>query len=248
MTRDPEFCPLCEQRHEPGTPCRTAARPVLLDLFCCQGGAATGYHRAGFDVIGVDIAPQPRYPFQFVQANALEALESWNLSAFAAIHASPPCHDHSALSRVAGKDGSAWLLQATRERLERSGRPWVIENVPGAPMRTDYRLCGCQFGLRTTWPGKGTVGLRRERWFETSWHGFGLMPPHRHDVLSVPVYGDGVAGNRVKLRGKGAARAAREVMGIDWMNRKGLDQAIPPAYTEHIGRQLIDHLAAVARG
>ena len=211
------------------------ARPKLLDLFCGAGGAAMGYHRAGFDVVGVDIRPQPRYPFRFVQADAM----TYPLEGFDAIHASPPCHDHSALSRVVGVDGSGWMLAETRRRLERWGGLWIIENVAGAPMRADYRLCGCMFRLRTIWPGKGEVGLRRDRWFETSWRGFDLLPSHCHDVLSVPVYGDGVVGNRAALRGRGAAQAARDVMGIDWMTRKELDQAIPPAYTEYIGGQLM---------
>lgn len=201
-----------------------------------------GYHRAGFDVTGVDIAPQPRYPFEFRQADAM----LYPLEGFDVVHASPPCHDHSRLAAVTGKDGSGWLLAETRRLLERTDLPWIIENVPGAEMRADYRLCGCMFDTRVIWPGKGVVQLRRERWFETSWRGFDLMPGHRHDVLSVPVFGNGVAGNRTKLRGKGAAKAARDVMGIDWMTRGELDQAIPPAFTEYIGRQLLEALGAAA--
>ena len=142
------------------------SRPRLLDLFCGAGGAAMGYHRAGFDVVGVDINPQPNYPFEFVQADAMEFLKNrgrgwWSMKRFDAIHASPPCQDHMRGGQHP-PHGTGWMLNACRRMLTDHGIPWVIENVPGAPMRADYRLCGCQFGLR----------LRRERWFETSWQGF----------------------------------------------------------------------------
>ena len=114
--------------------------PRLLDLFCGAGGAAMGYHRAGFEVVGVDIAPQPHYPFKFLEGDALDTLRWWMTSSihdFDAIHASPPCHDHSTLSALHGKDKTGALLGATRSLLEQTGLPWVIENVPGAPMRAD---------------------------------------------------------------------------------------------------------------
>ncbi len=119
-------------------------KPRLLDLFCCAGGSAVGYHRAGFDVVGVDIEPQPRYPFEFVQQDALEALRAtrdWRAAGFHAIHASPPCQDH--MKTPHPKHGTGWLLDATRQALKQTGLPWVIENVDGAEMRADYRICGC---------------------------------------------------------------------------------------------------------
>ena len=130
-------------------------RPRLLDLFSGAGGAAVGYHRAGFDVVGVDIEPQPHYPFEFHQADAM----TFPSSGFDAIHASPPCQAFSIAAKYKGTAGRHKdLLTPTRTRLQAAGLPWVIENVPGAPMRADYLLCGCMFGL----PGcGGNAGSRR---------------------------------------------------------------------------------------
>jgi DNA (cytosine-5)-methyltransferase 1 len=222
-------------------------RPLLLDLFCGAGGAATGYHRAGFEVVGVDIKPQPRYPFQFVQADAITLLDELiedrplvlyfddEIFPVDAIHASPPCQDHMR-SPTHNQDahGTGWMLAATRDRLAQSGVPWVIENVPGAPIRPDYMLCGCMFP---------ELRVRSERLFETSWHAFELVPAHDHsrEVL-----------NRFRtmhgpyFRRNGHVPTRREVamaMGIDWMSGSEHQQAIPPAYTERIGLQLLEHLA-----
>lgn len=204
-------------------------RPLLLDLFCGAGGAAMGYHRAGFDVTGIDIKQYDAYPFSMVQADALEFLASTDLTAFAAIHASPPCLAYSVCTATHAKVRHPDLLGPTRAALQATGLPWVIENVPGAPMRADYRLCGCIFDLPR---------LKRDRWFETSWHGFDLRPPcrlHRNTVVVT----DG---------GRGASHAEqRAAMGIDWITRRSeIALAIPPAYTEYIGRQLLEHLAEVA--
>lgn len=219
-----------------------ATRPLLLDLFCGAGGAAVGYHRAGFDVIGVDINPQPHYPgdFVFVQTDALRFLERMSQGtteyAVAAIHASPPCQDHSVLSARWGASGTGWLLTAAREALTETGLPWVIENVPGADMRADYKLCGCMFGL---------PGLRRERWFETSWGGFDLRSPCSHSDHTVTVAGHpGGVSTRDGARGFGDTAVWKQAMGIDWMTAKEIAQAIPPAYTEYIGAQLIDAVRA----
>ena len=211
------------------------SRPELLDLFSGEGGCSVGYDRAGFKVTGVDIEPRPRYPFEFHQADALEVLRTWDLSRFAAIHASPPCHDH--VRTYVAKDGTGRLLADTRELLERAGLPWVIENVPGAPMRADYKLCGCMFGLPK---------LTRERWFETSWQGFEMRPPCHHPEPSVTAAGTGIPSHSWyygKVDGYEYHRLMREAMGIGWMTRAGLVQAIPPAYTEHIGRQLLERLS-----
>src|SRR6516225_5115116 len=127
-------------------------RPRLLDLFCGAGGAAMGYHRAGFDVTGVDITDQPRYPFEFIQADAM----TFALDGFDAIHASPPCQDHSALSAAAGKHGTGWMLPATLARLAQAGVPWIVENVAGAGdvMAGSVVLCGTEFGLSATVAGR----------------------------------------------------------------------------------------------
>ena len=146
------------------------SRPRLLDLFSGAGGAAVGYHRAGFEVVGVDLVAQPHYPFEFIQepyeAALFNLMNNWPEGTFDAIHASPPCQAYSVATQSQRNLGKEYpdLLAQTRVLLERTGLPWVIENVPGAPMRADYKLCGCQFGLE----------LRRVRLFETSWHGFAM--------------------------------------------------------------------------
>jgi DNA (cytosine-5)-methyltransferase 1 len=191
-----------------------------------------GYHRAGFDVVGVDNRPQPRYPFEFVQADAM----TFPLDGFDAVHASPPCKSHSILARnlgIAGRHPDQ--LTPARARLVATGLPWVIENVPGAPMRADFKLCGCLFGLRTS-----ERQLVRERWFETSWHGFEMRPPCHHALAAVTVTGGGAVHGHATRSADLATR--REAMGINWMNRDELSQAIPPAYTEYVGAQLLEHL------
>ena len=217
-------------------------RPRLLDLFCGAGGAAVGYHRAGFDVTGVDIRPQPRYPFEFWRNDALDVLDNIIKAplshSFDAIHASPPCQDHMRHPGVRFEShGTAWLLPGTREQLKAARLPWVIENVPGAPMRADLKLCGCMFGL---------PHLKRERWFETSWHAFDLQQPCDHRDGTMPVTGKS-PGSRTEKRvfGRWPSRQDwQRAMGIDWMSTLELAQAIPPAYTEHVGRALLEHLAS----
>ncbi|MEY9913302.1 DNA (cytosine-5)-methyltransferase 1 [Catenulispora sp. MAP12-49] len=213
-------------------------RPRLLDLFSCAGGAAMGYHRAGFEVIGVDIAPQPRYPFEHHQADALEFLAGhWR--EFDAIHASPPCHDHTSLTSVAGMDGTGWLLEATRDALSGIGRPWVIENVPGAEMRVDLMLCGSMFGLRTY----------RHRWFE---FGDPMLPPtlaHPRHVAKTSTKRRRTcweAGMNISVTGDIGRTIGSLALGIDWMNGNELSQAIPPAYTEHVGEHLLAQVAEMA--
>ncbi len=209
--------------------------PRLLDLYCGAGGASTGYHRAGFEVTGVDIRPQPRYPFTFHQGDALEFLTAHGHE-FDAINAGPPCQDHSRLRALSGDHGTGWLLAATRAALSASGVAWVIENVPGAPMRADLRLCGCLFAL---------PGLRRERWFETSWRAFELRSPCSHTGPTVTVAGHpGGTSTRDGRSGYADTAAWRTAMGIDWMTAKELAQAIPPAYTHHLGAHLLDHLTS----
>lgn len=222
-------------------------RPRLLDLFCGDGGAGMGYHLAGFDVVGVDIEPHPLYPFEFHQADALTV----DLEGFDAIHASPPCQGYSRMRHLpwlAGKDYPL-LIDPIRERLQLAGVPWIIENVEDSPLNRasdlfgahGVLLCGTMFGLL----------IYRHRPFETSFpvaqpaHG-----PHREaisagrmlgDRCRVPVHrgitawqaGGGVGGHMAD------ARKVGESMGIDWMKAAGMSQAIPPAYTRHIGTELL---------
>lgn len=213
-------------------------RPLLLDLFCGAGGAGMGYHRAGFDVIGVDLKPQKNYPFRFEQADALDYLREE--IAFAgrkadAIHASPPCQAYTQAALSQRNAGKVYpdLLAPTRDLLVESGLPWVIENVPGAPMRGDVVICGCRVGL----------ALRRRRLFETSWQQHDVRPACVHNGPVVSVVGHGTPSwVRKQLGYNPTIHDYRAAMGIDWMNRNELSQAIPPAYTEYVGRLLLAHL------
>lgn len=222
----------------------------LLDLFCCAGGAAMGYHRAGFtEIVGVDNRPQPRYPFQFVQADALEYLarliKSGEVEEFDLIHASPPCQAYTGmrnitLSRFGSVPEHPDLIDPVRRLLQESGRPYVIENVQCSPVDTHIIICGAAVGL---------PGLSRHRHFESNVLLWG--PPkcaRRQNKLTIGVYGSRPDGRRVSQKvGKFGRVAnsideAREIMGIDWMEWDEIREAIPPAYTEWIGRQMICQL------
>jgi DNA (cytosine-5)-methyltransferase 1 len=240
----------------PGPQHDSGDRPKLLDLFCCQGGAAKGYHDAGFEVIGVDIEPQPRYPFEFHQADAMQVLsyvtdqaEPWpGAPRFDAIHASPPCQDHSPTRDFGGDHGTGWLLTATLERLAESPVPWVVENVMGAPLPhqddlfgcSGLTLCGCMFlGLRGL--------LYEDRLFETS---FGIPQPAHvlHRWPQTKMGRQPRPGECMQLTGHFTdAMEGRRRMGAPWMNRDGLAQAIPPAYTRYVGERILSHLEARER-
>lgn len=205
-------------------------RPRLLDMFCGGGGAAMGYHRAGFDVVGVDIKPQPDYPFTFFRGNAL----LFPLDGFDVIHASPPCQTHSRtanLARGQGKQASTIdLIPPTRELLIASGKPYVIENVEGSPLRSPLMLCGSMFDL----------GVKRHRLFESNVALFSKGPcDHKGQGRPVGVYGS--PNDDIPRGGRtGSLEEAREAMGIDWLPWSRLKEAIPPAYTEWIGAQMLD--------
>lgn len=224
--------------------------PRLLDLFCGAGGCSVGYRRAGFEVVGVDLAPQPRYPFEFHRGDAMEFLAAHGRE-FDAIHASPPCQAYSSLGsirRFSTKE-HPMLVGPTLELLETVERPYIVENVPGAGLPTHVILCGSMFGLGA-WCDGTFHQLRRHREFACSWY-FLMGLSCRHAGRPVGVYGNGGAHPRVKVSGRpgingfsGTAAERRTAMGIDWMDRYELSQAIPPAYTEWLGRQLHAHLAS----
>ncbi len=208
----------------------------LLDLYCGAGGAAMGYHRAGFEVVGVDCVDQKRYPFEFHCADALEFLEL-HYQEYSVVHASPPCQAYS-ISRNNGCHPDApRLIEPTRELLLEVGLPYVIENVLGAPLIDPIILCGASFGL-----GVSGFDLARHRLFESTISLSSLPCTHRRGV-TIGVYGNGTNSWHLKKFGRGVtADECREAMGIDWMVRRELTQAIPPAYTEFIGRQLMAEL------
>jgi DNA (cytosine-5)-methyltransferase 1 len=213
-------------------------KPRLLDLFCCAGGAGMGYHRAGFDVVGVDIAPQKRYPFAFVPADALEYVAQHGHE-FDAIHASPPCQAYSATASLPNVNTNNYpkLIPQMRELLQATKKPYVIENVPGAPLNNPIVLNGHHFGLR----------IIRCRWFETNpWlMSPGFVKPKNITTHSYRTYSSFENGaTHITVAGHNFKRAdGATAMGIDWMNREELAEAIPPAYTEYIGRHLMEVLA-----
>lgn len=213
-------------------------RLKLLDLFCCAGGAGEGYRRAGFDVTGVDIHKQPNNPHRFIQADALEFLAKHGAD-YDVIHASPPCQAHSDLKHMWNSKEHVDLIAPTRALLIRAGRPFIIENVEGAPLITPVILCGTMFGL-----GSGNAELRRHRLFELSW-GWVMPPTCNHNRPRViGVYGGHGRDRRRKQNTQDfSTDARREAMGIDWMTGTELSQAIPPAYTEFLGRELLKRLA-----
>lgn len=222
------------------------SKPKLLDLFCGAGGAGMGYYRAGFEVTGIDIKSQPRYPFTFIQGDALEYLEKHGHE-YDIIHASPPCQRFTKLNNIKSikqhTDNYADLVNETRDLLRKIGKPFVIENVSGAPLETSIILCGAMFGLK----------VYRHRLFESSILLF--QPAHIPHNDKTPMAGRGISPKGfISVCGFGCAsrhlpdgmnylQYARMAMGIDYMNAHELAESIPPAFTEWIGKQLIGVVA-----
>ena len=210
-------------------------KPRLLDLYCCAGGAGMGYSLAGFDVVGVDINPQPNYPFEFHQKDAL-AFALTHGEEFDAIHASPPCQAYTPLGALHPHKEYPDLVHATRivlEGLHRwHGIPYIIENVMAAPLIKcrSVVLCGEMFGLRTI----------RHRRFETSFKAY--VPEHKKHVAKTATKRRKELwdqGWHVSITGDVGTYVGPEAMGIDWMSGNELCQAIPPAYTKYLGRQML---------
>lgn len=225
-------------------------KPRLLDLFSGAGGAARGYQLAGFHVTGVDNRPQPRYAGDvFELGDALEYLAAHGRE-YDAIHASPPCTDHTELAfGVRGRrkpHGTGWLLPATIEMLAQLGQPYVVENVPRADMPGAFVLCGRSFGIER---------LKRHRKFLTNVPV--LVPPCacRRGMQTVGVYGDLSRNDRSMGRNpdgypriRAGVATARDLLDCPWMTAEDLSQAIPPAYTQFVGERLLEHLAQLAGG
>lgn len=216
-------------------------RMILLDLFCGAGGAAKGYANAGFEIVGVDINPQPNYPYTFIQMDALEFLREY-ADGYDAIHASCPCQAYGSMSHRLARDYPR-LIAPTRALLRETGLPWIMENVPTTALQPPkITLCGTMFP---------PLRVIRHREFETNWPL--EAPPHNLDhpvVFSYRKNRPGRYGNQsemfVQVTGGGNAtvRNKRAAMGIDWMAGKELNEAIPPAYTEYIGRRLLECLSS----
>lgn len=207
-------------------------RPRLLDLYCCQGAASAGYMAAGFDVVGVDINPQPRYPFPFWRRDAVEFAKRYGRF-FDAVHASPPCQRYTKAQRIQGREHPD-LIGPTREVLLELGLPYVIENVEDArdELVDPVTLCGASFGLHTY----------RHRLFESN---LTLeVPAHLEHTHSTVKMGRALKpGDFYHAVGNfSGVEYIRRDMGVPWMNRDGIRECIPPVYTEHIGRQLLAHI------
>lgn len=227
-------------------------RPLLVDVCCCGGGCSVGYHRAGFDIVGVDVVPQHAYPFPMRVGDGLRALDevidtgTFDGRPVAAVHVSPPCKRFTALRHTDTGlhlfDPHPDMLTPTLERCAKLTIPWVIENVPGAPLPGAVTYCGSSFGLQ----------VRRHRLFLSN---VPLEPPpcdHASQPVVLGVYGNGGADAGRRGRGGGGgtkvARAeAARALGCDWTDHQPtLSQMIPPAYTEHVGAQLLAYLEAAA--
>lgn len=216
-------------------------RPKLLDLFSGAGGAAMGYWRAGFNVVGVDLEEHDDFPFRFMQGDALEVLADVDyVRSFDLVHASPPCQAYS--TATANKAKHPDLVGPVRDLLLAAEVDFIIENVPQAPLINPVRLCGSSFGLR----------VRRHRDFESNLPLIGSKCDHKAQGQPVGVYGDHWD-SREFFRPDGSKRGGkatsledgRHAMGIDWMNWEDLKESIPPIYTEHLGRQAINQLTTI---
>ena len=219
----------------------TMKKPRALDLFCCAGGVAAGYVRAGFEVVGVDIDPQPNFPFEFIQADAM-ALPMKFLKSFDAIHASPPCQSYSDLAKR-NRNAHEWprLIEPVRAMLIKTGLPYIIENVDNAPLLNAVTLCGTMFPR---------LRVLRHRLFEAN---FEIIPPphkkhpkvHTFDKRKSHYGKTDDMRDFVQVTGGGncSIAAARDAMGIGWMNKGEINESIPPAYTEFVGKELLRHIA-----
>lgn len=209
----------------------------LLDLFCGVGGASVGYHQAGFEVYGVDLKHGKRYPFTYLRADVLDVLRDEEyINQFDVIHASPPCQTHSITKHLRNAQGKSTskidLIPETRAALIASGKPYIIENVPGSPLINPIQLCGSSFGLK----------VRRHRLFESNMPLIGSKCDHKAQGRPVGVYGS--LNDEIPKGGKTASTIdeARKAMDMDWAIWTELVEAIPPAFTKYLGGQIVNWL------
>lgn len=206
----------------------------LLDLYCGVGGASVGYHQAGFEVYGVDLKHGKRYPFIYMRADVLQVLQDEEyINQFDVIHASPPCQTHSITKHLRNAQGKTTskidLIPQTRAALIASGKPYIIENVPGSPLIDPVQVCGSSFGLK----------VRRHRLFESNIPLVGSKCDHKAQGRPIGVYGS--LNDEIPKGGKTAATIdeARKAMGMDWAIWTELVEAIPPAFTKYVGLQVM---------
>jgi DNA (cytosine-5)-methyltransferase 1 len=209
----------------------------LLDLFCGVGGASVGYHQAGFEVYGVDLKHGKRYPFTYLRADVLDVLKDKDfINQFDVIHASPPCQTHSITKHLRNAQGNSTskldLIPETREALIASGKPYIIENVPGSPLINTIQLCGSSFGLK----------VRRHRLFESNMPLIGSKCDHKAQGRPIGVYGS--LNDEIPKGGKTATTIdeARKAMDMDWAIWTELVEAIPPAFTKYLGGQIVNRI------
>ena len=206
------------------------SRPKLLDLYCCGGGAGYGYEQAGFDVTGIDIEPQPKHRGKFIQADAIEYLKA-HFHEYDVIHASPPCQAYSMASMQFRKAGKEYvdLIEVTRMELIKTGKPYIIENVPGSPLINPIELCGSMFGMRTY----------RHRLFESNMKL--QAPEHPKHIAPNAKMGRPVKdGEFIQYVGHfSGVKLVQKMTGLHWLGQGELAQSIPPQYTKYIGRQVM---------
>lgn len=220
------------------------SKPRILLLCCKAGGDAMGYYRAGFEVVGVDIQPQPNFPFEFIRADARDywdnIIANERIWEYSAVHASPPCQRWSTQTQ------NHWnkhpdLLEPIQRRLRKGPLHYVIENVAGAPLLNPVRICGSAFGL----------GVRRHRFFESDLPLFGTSCNHASQPPRYRVYDHGkwYLARTVPVYGTGGGKAKEHwsnAMGINWMTHAEMAEAIPPVYAQFLGEQLLEHLRVAA--
>ena len=223
-------------------------KPKVLDGFSGAGGASVGYSRAGFDVVGIDIAPQPRYPFPFILGDFLVIFprmlrgekfiasdgNQYGIDNFQVFNTSPPCQAYSISRNNGAHKGAPKLIEPVREVLRAAGKIYVIENVYGAPLVNPVQICGASFGL-------GVLGydLCRHRYFETNVPILSMPCQHRRGH-TIGVYGNGTNTWHLEKLGRAITFAEkRTAMGIEWMTLQELNEAVPPAYTEWFGGQIM---------
>lgn len=221
------------------------ARPRLLDCFVCQGGSSVGYARAGFEVVGVDIAFQKRYPFELHVGDAVQFLADHGHE-YQVVSASPPCQRWSTGTRAIDRSRYPALIEPTRELLLQLDVPWVIENVKGAALRDPLMLCGTEFALSAVDDDSTPLEMWRHRLFESNVPlvGNGGCQHGRWAAQCAGSYGgarrDKLEARHVRHGGYVPSKAVQErLLGIEWMDQRGLFQSIPPCYATHVGRQLL---------